>query len=56
MLFKHNTRVSDESIVITLPSQIAKAYDIMYSDFLKYTPLEQGTILMKKRKNEGTMP
>lgn len=48
------TRISGKSIVITLPSQIVEAYGIKHGDFLEITPLERGTILMKKTKNEET--
>jgi antitoxin component of MazEF toxin-antitoxin module len=49
------TRVSGKSIVITLPSQIVEAYNIRNGDLLEITPLEYGTILVKKteRKDGG---
>jgi bifunctional DNA-binding transcriptional regulator/antitoxin component of YhaV-PrlF toxin-antitoxin module len=49
------TRISGKSIVITLPSQIIEAYDIKHGDYLEITPLEPGTILMKKTTPKGRM-
>jgi bifunctional DNA-binding transcriptional regulator/antitoxin component of YhaV-PrlF toxin-antitoxin module len=49
------TRVAGKSMVITLPRQIVEAYDIQNGDVLEITPLEPGTLLMKKRYDEGTL-
>ncbi|MBN1280549.1 MAG: AbrB/MazE/SpoVT family DNA-binding domain-containing protein [Candidatus Thermoplasmatota archaeon] len=47
-------RVEGNSIVVTIPSQIVEAYGIKHGDLLEITPLEQGTILMKKLPQTGT--
>ena len=42
------TRVSGRSIVVALPSQLVEAYDIKHGDVLEITPLEYGTLMIRK--------
>ena len=55
MPLTRKTRASGRSIVIALPSQIVDAYDIKHGELLEITPLEYGTILVKKTK-QGDEP
>ena len=55
MALIRKTRVAGKSLVITLPRQIVEAYDIQNGDFLEITPLEPGTILMKKTQQGETI-
>jgi len=56
MSLTRKTRASGKSIVITIPSQIVEAYDIKNGDFLEITPLEHGTILIKKTREQEPIP
>ena len=55
MPLTRKTRASGKSIIITLPSQIVEAYNIRNGELLEITPVEYGTILVKKtgRNNGG---
>ncbi|MFH1101065.1 MAG: AbrB/MazE/SpoVT family DNA-binding domain-containing protein [Methanobacteriota archaeon] len=53
MPLTRKTRKSGKSILITLPSQIVEAYDIRNGDLLEITPVEYGTILVKKTGDPG---
>jgi len=50
MPLTRKTRNSGSSIVVTIPSQISRAYDISSGDFLEIIPLED-EIRIRKIKN-----
>lgn len=56
MPLTRKTQASGKSIVITLPSQIVKAYDIKNGDLLEITTLKEGTILIKKPQELKVTP
>ncbi len=43
------TRVSGSSIVVTIPSQLAKAYDIFDGEELEIIPLGYGQLMLRKK-------
>ena len=45
------TRSSGSSIVLSIPSQLAEAYDIRDGDELEIIPLGNGAFKVKKAKN-----
>jgi len=44
----YKTRLSGNSIVVTLPSQITEAYDINIGDLVEIIPMKNGDIKIKK--------
>ena len=48
MSLTRKTRISGSSIVITIPSQLIKAYDIQTGDNVQIIPLKNGEIRIKK--------
>jgi len=50
MPLMRKTRLSGSSIVLTIPSQIAEAYDIVDGDSLEIVPINQGEMILKKVK------
>jgi AbrB family looped-hinge helix DNA binding protein len=48
MSLTRKTRVSGSSIVITIPSQLAEAFDINSGDLVEIIPLKNGEIRIKK--------
>ena len=48
MTLKRKTRVSGSSIVVTIPSQLVEAYDIISGDFFEIIPVKNGIIRIKK--------
>ena len=44
----YKTRLSGNSIVVTIPSQITEAYDIHCGDLVEIIPLKNGDIKIKK--------
>ena len=48
MTLTRKTRASGISKVVTLPSQIIKAYDISCGNLLEITPMKNGEIRIKK--------
>ena len=49
MTLTYKTVFSSNSIVVTIPSQLAKAYEIKRGDILELTPLK-GEIRIRKTK------
>ncbi|MCK4365365.1 MAG: AbrB/MazE/SpoVT family DNA-binding domain-containing protein [Thermoplasmatales archaeon] len=56
MTLKRKTRVSGTSIVVTIPSQIAEAYNINSGDIIEIIPYKNGEIRIKKYNQELTGP
>ncbi|MCK4901801.1 MAG: AbrB/MazE/SpoVT family DNA-binding domain-containing protein [Thermoplasmatales archaeon] len=48
MPLTRKTRVSGSSIVVTIPSQIAEAFNISSGDFFEIIPVKNGEIRIKK--------
>lgn len=48
MPLTRKTRVSGSSIIVTIPSQILKAYGINCGDLVEIIPLNNGEISFKK--------
>ena len=51
MPLTRKTRVSGSSIVVTIPSQLSRAYGITSGDFLEIIPLENEIRIRKIKKN-----
>lgn len=52
MPLTRKARIVGSSLVITIPSQIAKAYDINDGDSIEIIPLEFGEFKIRKTKNK----
>ncbi|MBS3749424.1 MAG: AbrB/MazE/SpoVT family DNA-binding domain-containing protein [Candidatus Thermoplasmatota archaeon] len=50
MPLTRKARVVGSSLVVTIPSQIAKAYDIHDGDEIEIIPVEFGEFTIRKRK------
>jgi bifunctional DNA-binding transcriptional regulator/antitoxin component of YhaV-PrlF toxin-antitoxin module len=50
MPLTRKARVVGSSLVVTIPSQIAKAYDINDGDDIEIIPMEFGEFMIRKRK------
>jgi len=48
MPLTRKTRVSGSSIVVTIPSQLAEAYNINSGDLVEIIPLRNGEIRIRK--------
>ena len=46
-------RISGNSIVVTLPSQLVEAYDITDGDKVEIIPLKNGKFVIKKAQSFG---
>ncbi len=53
MPLTRKTRVSGSSIVVTIPSQLSRAYGISSGDFLEIIPLENEIRIRKIENGEG---
>jgi AbrB family looped-hinge helix DNA binding protein len=53
MPLTRKTRVSGSSIVVTIPSQIAEAFNINSGDIVEIAPLKDGEIKIKKIDKPG---
>ena len=51
MPLTRKTRLSGSSIVVTIPSQLVKAYDISCGDEIEIIPQSNGEIKIRKRRN-----
>jgi AbrB family looped-hinge helix DNA binding protein len=51
MPLTRKTRKSGKSIVVTIPSQIVKAFDINSGDLVEIIPINNGEIKIKKVNN-----
>lgn len=56
MPLTRKTRLSGNSIVVTIPSQLVEAYDINCGDVVEITPLRGNAIKIRKKnaKQGGT--
>ena len=52
MPLTRKTRVSGSSIVVTIPSQLSRAYGISSGDFLEIIPLEDEIRIRKIREGD----
>jgi len=50
----YKTRLSGNSIVVTIPSQLVEAYNIKCGDLVEIIPLRNGDIKIKKAKTDET--
>jgi protein involved in polysaccharide export with SLBB domain len=48
MPLTRKTRISGSSVVVTIPSQLAEAYDISTGDELEIIPLAHGELKLRK--------
>lgn len=48
MPLTRKTRVSGSSIVITIPSQLAKAYNFSSGDFIEIVPINPEELIIRK--------
>lgn len=53
MPLTRKTRFSGSSIVVTIPSQIAEAYNISGGDQVEIVPISDSEFRVKKLKNRG---
>lgn len=53
MPLTRKTRVSGSSIVVTIPSQLSRAYGISSGDFLEIIPLENEIRIRKLENTEN---
>jgi len=51
MPLTRKTRVSGSSIVITIPSQLAEAFDIDIGELVEIVPLKNGELKIRKINN-----
>jgi AbrB family looped-hinge helix DNA binding protein len=51
MPLTRKTRVSGSSIVVTIPSQLAEAFDINKGEEIEIVPLKDGEIIIRKANN-----
>jgi len=51
MPLTRKTRISGSSIVVTIPSQLVKAYDISTGDEIEIIPLGNGELKIRKARN-----
>ena len=51
MTLKRKTRASGNSLMVTIPSQLAKAHDINDGDDIEIIPLGIGEFKIRKLKN-----
>ena len=54
MPLTRKTRGSGSSIVVTIPSQLIKAYDINCGDPVIIIPYKNGEIIIRKANGNGT--
>ena len=52
MSLTRKTRLSGSSIVVTIPSQLAEAFDINSGDTVEIIPLKNGHIKIRKKISE----
>lgn len=55
MPLTRKTRVSGNSIVITIPSQLVEAYDINSGDVVEIVPLKNAEIKIRKIDNHCSL-
>ena len=51
MPLTRKTRLSGSSIVVTIPSQLVKAYDISDGDEIEIIPLRHGELKIRKMRD-----
>jgi len=54
MTLTRKTRASGTSLLVTIPSQLVKAYDIQTGDEIEIIPLKDGEIRIRKYNQELT--
>jgi len=55
MPLTRKTRISGKSIVVTIPSQLVKAFDIISGDLVEIIPIKNGEIKIKKINNQKSL-
>ena len=53
MPLTRKTRLSGNSIVVTIPSQIVEAFDINSGDLIEIIPLKDGEIKIRKTSEQS---